>query len=107
MHAFMAVVNPDKITRVEDVQKKLATWEANIAKLKSRYGEDVSGKIKMAIFVGMLPKELQDLVLQNSAMTSDDIPYEKIRDQVLSIANQRIAMRHPYKDDPMDLGCWG
>ena len=77
LHAFMAVVNPDKIQRVEDVQKRLAIWEGSIAKLKSRYGEDVSGKIKMAIFVGMLPKELQDLVLQNSAMTSDDIPYEK------------------------------
>ena len=82
LQAFMKAVNPDRITKMGDVLTKVTAWEQRLAQLKAEYMEDLSPKIKMGIFVGMLPKEMQDMILQNSAMTADEIPYEKIRDQV-------------------------
>ena len=46
----------------------------------------------MAVYVGMLPKELQDIILQNYALTQEDSPYEKIRDQIMTVVQQKLTM---------------
>ena len=52
----------------------------------------------------MLPKEFQDLVLQNGTLLKDgESPsYEATRDFVFTVANQRLQMPRPV---PMDIGC--
>ena len=75
-------------------------WEAKVAALKNRYEQDLGDNRKLAIWVGMLPKEYQDMVLQNSTMMSQ-IKYDAARDYVLNVASQKMQMACPV---PMDVG---
>ena len=51
----------------------------------------------------MVPKEYQDMVLQNGVMMKEgDVGCETIRDNLVNVANQRIQMVRPV---PMDVGC--
>lgn len=43
-------------------------WEDQLAKLGMDYGEALSNKVKMAVFYGMLPKDLQERVLDKCAV---------------------------------------
>ena len=74
-----------------------------MASLKSQYDETISGGLKLAIFIGMLPKEAQDTVLQNGTMMKEEMTYERCRDQIVSIANQKTSMGRP---DPSWDGSW-
>ena len=100
LHAFLQAVNPGKITNVTDVLTKVLAWEQILARLKSEYNEELSGGMKMALFVSMLPKRLMEMVMQNSAMTETEAPYERVRTQVLTVAKQKASLRNP---QPMDV----
>ena len=51
----------------------------------------------------MLPKEMQDVVLQNGHMMKEgELGYEGVRDFVTNLVNQRLQMSRPV---PMDVGC--
>jgi hypothetical protein len=100
LQAFLEVVNPQGIKSLVDVVSGIHKWEAKVALLKSRFSKEVDGDFKLAILVGMLPKEFQDMVLQNSSIMTE-ISYEGSRDYVLSVANQKMQMIRP---TPMDVG---
>jgi hypothetical protein len=85
-----------------DIVSGIHKWESRVAILNSRYSEEVNGKLKVAILVGMLPKEFQDMVFQASSQKDGDkIDYEATRDHVLNVANQKMQMLKP---TPMDIG---
>ena len=99
LHAFTEVVRP-KDLKASEVSKGIQAWEGKLGALKSRYNEDLNGNIKLAILIGMLPREYQDLVL-NTSVLSSQVSYEAMRDNVLRVANQRMHMAQP---TPMDIG---
>ena len=72
--------------------------------LHSRYNQSLDDNLKLAILVGMLPKEFQDLVFQNGT-GEKDMKYIDSRAFVLRIAHQRAQMARPV---PVDVGqVWG
>jgi hypothetical protein len=99
LQSFLDVVKPQAMKGTQEIVSGIHKWETRVTGLKSRYGEDLNDNLKMAILIGMLPKEYQDLVMQTSCMTNK-MSYSGIRDNVLNIANQRIQMTQPV---PMDL----
>ena len=56
--------------------------------------------MKMAVLIGMQPKEYQDIILQTTSVT-DKAKYEDIRDNVLNMVSQKVEMLQP---KPMDIG---
>ena len=46
-------------------------WEAKLEKLNLEYGEVVSPKVRLAILYGMLPREVQEKVLDRLPHTMD------------------------------------
>jgi hypothetical protein len=100
LQSFLDVVKPQAMKGTQDIVSGIHKWETRVTGLKSRYGEDLNDNLKLAILIGMLPKDYQDLVMQTSCMTNK-MSYSGIRDNVLNIANQRIQMTQPV---PMDLG---
>ena len=102
--AFLEVVNLPGIKGMHDLIPDVHRWEAKVAALKRRYQEDLKDTLKQAIFIGMLPKEFQELVLQNGNMIKEGetISFEAVRDYVFNVANQRMQMVRPV---PMDVGC--
>eukprot|EP00973_Karenia_brevis_P039161 5408988-Karenia_brevis.AAC.1 len=39
-------------------------WERKVAGLRARYGEEIKGNLKLAVFMSMLPKDYQEEVLR-------------------------------------------
>ena len=71
------------------------------ALLRSRFDEEMSDKLKVAIMVGMLPKEYQEMVLQSYSGGGRDPTYEGVRDYVVTVAQQKRQLRKP---SPMAVG---
>ena len=91
---FLEVVNPPSVKGTADATGAINSWEMKVSKLRGRYSQTLSAELQTAILVGMLPKELQDLVLQRGASDST-IEYDETRDYVLNVALQRSQLRKP------------
>ena len=101
LHAFLAVVNPSPITKISEVVSSVNKWEGCVSQLKARHGEDLGDKLNLAILIAMLPKELGDMVVQNSMLgAARDIDFAKCRDHVLQVVQQKSQMLKP---TPMDI----
>ena len=62
MQAYLEVVNPPAIKGIGDVVGGIHRWEMKCTALHHWYGQELSEEIKTAILVGMLGKDLQELV---------------------------------------------
>ena len=87
-----------------DVISGIHHWEAKEAVLKSRFEEQMTDKLKLAIMLEMLPKEYQEMVLQSDNVGSKEPTYEGMRDHVINVAQQKIQMRRP---NPLGGQCYG
>ena len=63
LRSYLDVVTPSAIKGVKDVVSGIHKWEGKVTALGSRHGEHLNGKMKLAILIGMIPKEFQDMVL--------------------------------------------
>ena len=63
LQAFLEVVNPPIIKRIGDIVAMVHRWESRVAALKRRYQEDINDQIRLAILMGMLPQEYQDMIM--------------------------------------------
>ena len=102
LQAYLGVVTPG-VLKSSDLVSGIHKWELKVGNLFSRYGETLGDKLKLAMLVGMIPKEFQDLVLQNG-MSVECADYAKQRDFILGIASSRAQMARPV---PMELGAVG
>ena len=65
------------------------------------YQIDFPEKIKVAVLVGMVCKEMQDEVFRDTADLMKDGAYSKVREIMKHIAGNRISQDTP---QPMDIG---
>ena len=75
LQTFMDGVNPPHVKSTSDIIPSIHRWEAKLAILKNRHSEEITGNLRMAIFLGMLPKEYQDMIMQQSVMLKE-VSYE-------------------------------
>ena len=103
LRGMMRVVRPGDVKDVKGVIKGVEEWERRSAELGQEYGENLSAPLKLAVFVGMLPKELQDEVYREIGLESkvDEERYRRVRDRIMGIAQNRIDQEIP---TPMDIG---
>ena len=92
-------MNPPAIKGLEGMAVGIHKWEAKVSALMCRYKEEVNSNLKFAIFIGMMPRDSQDVILQQGC--GKDIGYEQIQDYVLNICHQKCQMLKPV---PMDVG---
>ena len=64
MQAFLEVVIPPPMENVGDTVSEVHRWEARVAALWIRYQEELNDQMKLAILIGMLPREYQDMKVQ-------------------------------------------
>ena len=69
--AISQVLNPGKIINAPKADSMIDAWEDKMAKLSAEYGEEVSAKMKVAVLYAMLPKDLQERVLDKCAVNWD------------------------------------
>ena len=105
--AISLVLNPGKIGSATKADTAIDAWEDKMAKLSTEYGEDISAKMKVAVLYAMLPKDLQERVLDKCAVNWDGakegdaaIIYGKVKEEVKNIAKSRREMITP---KPMEV----
>ena len=111
--AISAVLSPGKMIAAKaDVE--IETWEDRMAKLSTEYGQEVSGKMKVAVLYSMLPKDLQEKVLDECAINWDATKesqanelFVKLKTSIKNIAKSRREAQGP---KPMEVdrvsGAW-
>ena len=62
LQCVMEVVNPPALKNHQSIVKGITEWEVRVDGLKMKHNEDLSAPIKIAVLVGMLPKEYQDML---------------------------------------------
>ena len=92
LQSYLEVVTPAVIKGYEDIPNGIYQWEEKVVNLRAQYHEDLGENLRLAILVGMMPKEFQDMIIQNGGMMSK-VTYQSSRDYVLGVANQRIQMK--------------
>ena len=99
LQAFLEVVSPQSL-KGNEVVAGINRWETKVSQLRGRHQEEIGGKIRISILIGMLPKEYQEMVLQNGITMREDFKYQGVRDFVLNVANQKLQLSRP---TPMEL----
>ena len=89
-------MNPPKVQDPKKVDMAIDIWEDKVAKLSVEYGETLSNKVKVATLYGMLPKDLQERVLDRCAISWDSAKEEdaamilaRLKEEVKNIAKSR------------------
>ena len=98
MHLMMQVVTPKKALQPKDVAKSVEKWETTLLTLEKDFGEKLSEKFKTAILLTMMPKDLQDTLVQHTDKFDN---YRVARDKVLTVAESKTLLKDP---DAMDIG---
>ena len=100
-------LNPQKITDAKKADVAIETWEDKLAKLQAEYGENLTYKLRLAVMYSMLPKDLQERVLDKCAISWDGTKeqeammiFSKIREEVKNVAKSRRDMITP---KPMEV----
>ncbi len=102
LQCVMEVVNPPALKNHQGILKGIAEWEVRVDSLKMKHDESISASIKIVVFVGMLPKEYQDLCFRQALCVKmrEELQYIEMRDKIMNLASQRISMVTP---SPMDI----
>ena len=95
-------MNPPKITDAKKADVAIEMWEDKLVKLDVEYGETLSSKMKVAVLYAMLPKDLQERVLDKCAVSWDRakeadaaLILGKVKEEVKNIAKSRRDMITP------------
>ena len=100
LQASMEVVSPLNFKQGRIVPG-VHEWEAKLAVTKSRYSEEAPASMKLAVLVGMPPRDYQDMILQTTcAKDGGEVSYEEMKDHILVVTSQKMTMINPI---PMDL----
>ena len=84
-----------------DVLTHILEWEAVINVLERDYREEISDMSKIGLFLGMVPEDLPDAVIQQSDQLNG---YSHVNDKVTSIVDERARLKG---SNSVDMGfCW-
>ena len=101
LKSLMEVLKPGEVKDAREVPRMLEVWDGRIRALAEKHQEVISDRIKTAVFVGLLPKDLQEEVYRQ--IGSGEIDYRRTRDNIVGIVENRIARGAP-APVPMEIG---
>ena len=96
----MDVVSPPKCSGIEDVVQKLDIWETKVQRLSTRYSEDISDKLKMAIVISVMEKGVQDKIYDKN-YENKNLDVGGLKEMLTGLVHQR---QQSVKPTAMDLG---
>ena len=107
VEAISAVLGPPRVSQANKADQTLDEWKDKLVKLGAEYGQELTAKMKVAVLSGMMPKDLQDNVLDECAVNWDETTeseagrlYTKIKATLRNIAKARREMAGP---KPMEV----
>ena len=111
--AISAVLTPQKVSNALKADHALDEWEDKLLKLNTEYGQDVTAKVKVAVLYGMMPKDLQEKILDECAVNWDQTSegkaaelLTKIKSNVRNVAKARREMTGPRPMEVDRVSAW-
>ena len=105
--AISSVLNPTRVVSSAKADQVLDEWEDKMVKLQVEYGQVITSKMKVAVLYAMMPKDLQEKVLDACAVNWDETSeqdagqlYLKVKGQLKNLAKARREMQGP---KPMEV----
>ena len=105
--AISLVLTPPKVSQSMKADQYLDEWEDKLVKLGNEYGQELTAKVKVAVLYGMMPKDLQEKILDACAVNWDQTTetqaaevLTKIKSNVRNVAKARREMAGP---KPMEV----
>jgi hypothetical protein len=98
LQLMLKVMGPGKAKKDVDIQTHINSWESTINVLEHDFSEKISEMAKIGLLLSMLPRDLQEMVLQQSDRLKE---YKDVKDKVVNIVDARARLRDP---DAMDVG---
>ena len=102
-----AVLSPGKISQAAKADVEIEQWEDAMSRLNVEYDQELSAKMKVAVLYAMLPKDLQEKVLDECSVNWDSIQesqavekFTKLKASIKNIAKSRREMMGP---KPMEV----
>lgn len=94
--------DPGKVVKATKTDNEIEPWDDRMAKLHSECGQNVSNNMKVATLYAMLPKYLQERVLDECAVNWDKTPEKeagvlsaKVKGQIKNIAKIKRVTNGP------------
>ena len=69
--AISAVLSPPKVSSAAKADACVEQWEDKMAKLDAEYSQTLTAKMKVAVMYSMLPRDMQDRLLDRCAVGWD------------------------------------
>jgi hypothetical protein len=66
--AVSAVLNPNRITNSSKADQVLDEWDDKLVKLQTEYGQNLTNKMKVAVLYSMMPKDMQQKIIDACAV---------------------------------------
>ena len=105
--AISLVLTPPKVSQSMKADQYLDEWEDKLVKLGNEYGQELTAKVRVAVLYGMMPKDLQEKILDACAVNWDQTTetqaaelLTKIKSNVRNVAKARREMAGP---KPMEV----
>ena len=90
------ILAPHKIGQTAKADHMLEAWEDRVKKLEVEYGEEIKPKLKIAVLYAMLPKDLQDRMMDHCGVNWEQIVadkaenlYTQIKTMIVNLARSR------------------
>jgi hypothetical protein len=91
MMKMVKAITPGHVKDIKDLEKEVASWEEAVRDLMKDYNEEISDKMRMAIFTAMCNPSLQDIIYQKvDTLTT----YASLKESIMAIVRNRIIMGH-------------
>ena len=103
MQLMMQVIAPEKAKSVTDIRNIIEKWVSRVLMLQRDFEEKVGSKVKAAILISILPKDLRDSLIQQA---DKFVEYQPTKEKVIAIVEAKIAMRSPDEMDVDEFTWW-
>ena len=93
------VVNPPKAKDLSDVEMAVTRWEEKVKRLACQFEENLTDRMKIAIFTNLMPNAIQDYIYTHA---DKETKYEELREKVRAMVSNKVS--RSMGPTPMDIG---
>ena len=90
MQLLLSTINLGKAKKLEDITGFIDKWETKVLALSRDFKETISDKMKATILISILPKDLQDTLVQHADKITD---YKTTKDKTITIVEAKLALK--------------
>jgi hypothetical protein len=93
------VTNPPKIKDLANIETEINKWEEKALMLQTQFGEELTNKMKIAVFTNMMPVNIQEHIYST---LEEATLYGTVKEKVRAMVQNKIAAN--MGPAPMDIG---